>query len=264
MKFQFTTAFYLGLFLIFTTFITELPAQQLTVMTYNIHHGRNEMNEVDLPAIAEVIKSSGAELIGLQEVDSVCRRSGNVDQMKVLGDLTGMHYNFQKHYDFDGGSYGLGILSKYPIENVKNYSLTYSLNDINSDNRILMVADIQLGKSRTIHFATVHFDHREDPGIRSLQSAETFNFLKNLKNPVILTGDLNAEPEKPEIRDVIENFADTDDTGAFTFPSDKPNKKIDYILISKPHLKKVVKHEVIDEPVASDHRPVIATVVLKK
>jgi endonuclease/exonuclease/phosphatase family metal-dependent hydrolase len=184
--------------------------------------------------------------------------------MKELAELTGMYHNFQKHFDFDGGAYGLGILSKYPVKNIQNFGLSFSNEDIESDNRLLLVADVQLNKERTIHFANVHFDHREDPVIRSRQSNETLDYLKKFTLPVILAGDFNAEPEKPEIRNLFQNFSDSDTAGAFTFPANEPRKKIDYILISKPHLEKVVKHEVINESTASDHRPVVASLVLKK
>ncbi|HEY0895575.1 MAG TPA: endonuclease/exonuclease/phosphatase family protein [Sphingobacteriaceae bacterium] len=99
-------------------------AQTLSVMSYNIHHGadKNEVNTLDL--MGKYIKDSGADLIGLQEVDSMCSRSGKVDQMKRLAEITGMHYAFVRHFAYDGGAYGLGILSRYPIASVKDHRLT--------------------------------------------------------------------------------------------------------------------------------------------
>lgn len=81
---------------------------------------------------------------------------------------------------------------------------------------------------------------------------------------MILTGDLNAEPDKPEIKNLFKAFTDTDTSGTFTYPADQPIKKIDYILVSNPHLKKVVQHKVAYEPNASDHRPVMAEITLEK
>lgn len=233
-------------------------------MSYNIHHGRNDFGQVDLNAIAEVIKRSGAELIGLQEVDSVCRRSGNVDQMKVLAELTGMHYAFGKHFDYDGGSYGLGILSKHPISKVYEQRITsFSENEDDNKTLVFLSADIQLNSAKTVHFATVHFDYRKDPAVRLEQSSEVAEYLRHINYPAILTGDLNAEPDKTEIRNLYKTFTGTDTSGAYTFPADQPVKKIDYVLVSKPHLKKVVSHQVINEPVASDHRPVMANIMIK-
>lgn len=250
--------------LIFLTGLTTvLMGQELKVMTYNIHHGRNGNGQIDLNAITEVIKKSGAEIIGLQEVDSVCRRSGNVDQMNVLAELTGMYYAFGKHFNYDGGSYGLGILSKYPISKVYEQRITsFSENEDDNKTLVFLSADIQLSPEKIIHFATVHFDYRKDPAVRLMQTSEVTEYLTSRRNPIVLTGDLNAEPDKLEIKNLNQTFIDTDTSGAFTFPADQPVKKIDYILVSKPHLKKVLSHQVVDEPVASDHRPVVATVII--
>lgn len=238
-------------------------AQEIKVMSYNIHHGRNGEGEVDLKSIAEVIKNSGADIIGLQEVDSVCNRSGNVDQMKALAGLTGMHYTFRRHFEYDGGAYGLGVLSRYPIVNVYDHRIS-SYPKGGESSLTLLATDIKVGASKTVHFATVHFDYRKDPGIRLQQSAETVAYLNNVAYPVILTGDLNAEPDKPEIKNLFKTFTDTDTSGTFTYPADQPVKKIDYILVSNPHLKKVVQHKVVHEPGASDHRPVIAEIIFEK
>lgn len=251
--------------LLFLTGITiGLMGQELKVMTYNIHHGRNGEGQVDLNAIAEVIKKSGAEFIGLQEVDSVCRRSGNVDQMKVLAELTGMYYSFGKHFNYDGGSYGLGILSKFPVSKVYEQRITsFSKNEDDDKTLAFLSADIQLSPEKTILFATVHFDYRKDPAVRLKQSSEVTEYLSSISHPIVLTGDLNAEPDKLEIKNLNQAFIDTDSSGAFTFPADQPVKKIDYILVSKPHLKKVMSQQVVDEPVASDHRPVMANIKIK-
>jgi endonuclease/exonuclease/phosphatase family metal-dependent hydrolase len=250
---------------VFSASTIALLGQELKVMSYNIHHGRNALGDIDLNAIAAVIKKSGAELVGLQEVDSVCNRSGKVDQMKVLGELTGMHYAFKRHFNYDGGSYGLGILSKFPISQVYEQRIT-SFSDKEDEKKTLVFlsADIPVKSDKTIHFATVHFDYRKDPAVRLAQSSEVTDYLSKVNKPVVLTGDLNAEPDKAEIRNLYKIFTDSDLSGAFTFPANQPVKKIDYILVSTPDLKKVVDHQVIDEPVASDHRPVSATVLLKK
>ena len=242
---------------------SAIQAQELTVMSYNIHHGRNQLGQIDLDSIAAVIKASGAEIVGLQEVDSVVRRSGNVDQMKVLAALTGMHYTFRKHFDYGGGAYGLGILSKYPVSKTYEHRITsFTENPEEEKTLVFLAADVLTGTD-TIYFATVHFDYRRDPAVRMKQSGEVLDITRNINYPVILTGDLNAEPEKKEISQLSDVFADTDHTGKFTFPSELPVKKIDYILVSKPHLQKVISHHVINESHASDHRPVLSTVVLK-
>jgi endonuclease/exonuclease/phosphatase family metal-dependent hydrolase len=46
------------------------PAETtVTVMSFNIHHGQGTDGVLDLERIARVIRASGADIVGLQEVD---------------------------------------------------------------------------------------------------------------------------------------------------------------------------------------------------
>ena len=76
----------------------------------------------------------------------------------------------------------------------------------------------------------------------------------------ILMGDFNVTPENPvlaPIRAKMKDTADLFDAPKLSFPSDKPEQKIDYIFVSQDI-------EVMDADippiVASDHRPHTATV----
>lgn len=42
----------------------------LDVMTFNIHHAQGTDGVLDVRRIAEVVRTSGADVVGLQEVDS--------------------------------------------------------------------------------------------------------------------------------------------------------------------------------------------------
>ncbi|WP_346238918.1 endonuclease/exonuclease/phosphatase family protein [Niabella insulamsoli] len=232
-------------------------AQRLTVMSYNIHHGADK-NEVDqLEQMATFIKSSGAELVGLQEVDSVCTRSGNVDQMKKLARLTGMHYAFARHFAYQGGAYGMGILSKFPIRGVEVKRMT--LLKSKNPSTAMIVATIAVKRKRHIKFAAAHF--ALDDSSRWVQARQVVEFLKEQRLPVIFTGDLNATPDSKEIQYLHRFFTSADSKGTFTFPAPQAVKQIDYILVSKPHLREVEKHAV---PINdfSDHLPVQASLII--
>jgi len=90
-------------------------------MTYNIRHGQNMKNNIDLGAIANVINAKNPDFVALQEVDNKTNRTGGVDQLAYLANSTKMYQFFSPHREFDGGLYGNGILSKWPI--IMNYSL---------------------------------------------------------------------------------------------------------------------------------------------
>src|SRR5690554_5602511 len=145
---------YLLIILFFIHLSPEVFAQKLKVISYNIHHGADKDEKMTLDEMGEFIKSTGADLVGLQEVDSLCNRSGNVDQMKRLSEITGMHYAFVKHFAYDGGAYGLGILSRYPLSDIRNDRITSKAVDGEKRSLALLSAKVALTGNREIRFAT--------------------------------------------------------------------------------------------------------------
>lgn len=235
-------------------------AQTLIIMSYNIHHGADATDTDQLDNMARFIKASGADMVGLQEVDSVCRRSGNTDQLKRLAELTGMHYAFARHMAYDGGAYGQGILSKYPISGVRNNRLTLLTKSGKKDSRALLSAVIHLPEGKKVVLASAHF--ALDSVSRLIQARETIAFLANDSIPVILTGDLNSLPGNRDVQLLKTYFAVTDPAGRFTFPVDRPAKMIDYIFITGKFPHRVADHTVLNNIRWSDHLPVVATVVI--
>jgi len=245
----------IAVFLIFSAGLSNSNSQSLKVMSYNIHVGQNSKNEDRLKEIAKFIKVSKADIIGLQEVDSVCNRSGKVDQMKFLAEQTGMYYAYARHFAFDGGSYGLGILSRYPLHNVKNNRISVTITG-KSETRALLSANF-FRKRKEISFATVHMDYR-DQRSRLKQSAEIVNMLSENKIPVILTGDFNARPGTKELLALENFFADVSYLSGPTYPALKPLNRIDFIMLSKAHLNKVKKQKTFAVEY-SDHLPVVSS-----
>ncbi len=239
-----------------------LKAQTLKVMSYNIHIGQDASNKDQLKNIADFIRSSGADIVGLQEVDSVCNRSQKVDQMKFLAEQTGMYYAYARHFAFDGGSYGIGILSRYPLSEIKDHRIILT-SDGKSDaaTRALLTAAISPA-GKKITFATVHMDYRDSKS-RVAQSEELVELVGGMKGPVILTGDFNAVPGTKEILNLQTVLTDTGTGADLTFPAVKPANKIDFIMVSKAHLAKVKRVEVFPV-VFSDHLPVMSTVKIKR
>ena len=246
---------------IFNLSILNVHGQQLRIMSYNIHHGadRAENNTVD--SMGYFIKEMQADFVGLQEVDSVCDRSGRQDQMKRLAEITGMQYAFVRHFPYQGGAYGLGILSKYPILNVQRKRLKLLKMGPNGDSVSILLATLQLPGKKQVLFTTVHYS-ASDKETRLSQVEETIQYLSENSLPVIFTGDLNATPEVEEIQLLQQYLQPTDPSGMFTFPEKNPIKKIDYILISLEALHQVKK---ISVPAVhySDHLPLVADIILK-
>jgi endonuclease/exonuclease/phosphatase family metal-dependent hydrolase len=233
--------------------------QTIRIVAYNIHHGCDINEKLQLTSIADLIKKSKAQIVGLEEVDSVCKRSENTDQAKILATLTGMHYAYVRHFAFDGGSYGLALLSKYPISGLVNNRLPV-LTDENGNTRAFLTATLQLSKKEQLMVGVVHLDYRNDDS-RATQSRIIVNMFANKKIPVLFLGDLNAAPDSKPIVNLKGLFTDTNQSGYLTFPSDHPKEKIDYIMVNTGHYLKTVKEPKYNVQY-SDHLPILSDVKL--
>ena len=133
----------------------------LTVLTYNIHHASPPAypkDFIDLDTIAATIKASHAELVAIQELDSMTIRSHKVFQLKVLAEKLGMYYHFERTIPYEGGAYGIGILSKYPLSAVKGYQLP-EITGIPTEPRKVVMAKVIINKL-PVYFGCTHFDNK--------------------------------------------------------------------------------------------------------
>jgi endonuclease/exonuclease/phosphatase family metal-dependent hydrolase len=235
----------------------KICSQTLHMMAYNIHHGCDTSEVLQLREIADLIRQSKAEIVGLEEVDSVCKRSGNTDQARILGQLTGMHFAYVRHFAFEGGSYGLALLSKYPVSDVINNRLPVSTKE-DGDTRALLTATVHLPHGRKVVVAVAHLDYREEAS-RITQAKIIAGLFRNKKVPVFLLGDLNAGPDSETLRTLQELFSDTNPSGSLTYPAAYPREKIDFILLSKGDYQKTLS-EPASQVYYSDHLPISSVV----
>jgi endonuclease/exonuclease/phosphatase family metal-dependent hydrolase len=236
------------------------------ILSYNIHHANppSKPGVIDLPAIANVIKQQGADIVALQEVDVYTARSGaSLNEATELARLTGMTAYFAKAINYGGGEYGVAILSRYPMEDRKNMPLPTDDNT-KGEHRTLATATIVLPGNKKFVFACTHLDAQHGDTNRQLQIKKIVEILKNESLPVVIAGDFNAVPESSVIQQLDRSFTRTCVTNCpFTIPEMAPNRTIDYIAYTPSTRFTVVSHNVVDESYASDHRPVKALLQLK-
>ncbi len=233
--------------------------RSLKVLTYNIHHAEppSRPKTIDLDAIAKVIIAQQPDLVALQEVDSHTGRSGPFNQAEELGRRTGMTAHFFKSINYDGGEYGIAILSRLPVGEVNRYPLP-RMEGNGGEPRILATATVQLSPKEHILFACTHLDARSDSINRLLQIRAIAGLLKDVSMPTILAGDFNAAPGSEVIRSLDDHFTRSCDPCDFTIPVDHPKRTIDFITYAPAKAFKVKVHSVIPERYASDHFPVSA------
>lgn len=210
----------------------------IRVATYNILHARLK----GLEAIASVLLSSGADLIGLQEVDRGVTRSGGMDQAGVLAGKLGFHHAFASACPWDDGLYGLAVLSRFPILRHRKTELPgraiLSLPD-GAEPRIVLEAELDLGGhplgagGAPLRFATTHFGL--DPTERLLQ-AEAAARLLGGRERTILCGDLNEGHTEAGFAKLAASFVDCLGEVAplplRSYPADAPTIGIDHVLRS--------------------------------
>lgn len=244
------------LFLLSLSMAAEEPARVLRVMTYNIHHGEGIDGKLDLERIAKVILSEKPDLVALQEVDQSSKRAGGVDQVAKLAELTSLHPAFGKAMSFQGGGYGVAMLSRWPLQEVKTHALPA---DAGTEPRAALSATITAGnKGPKLQFIVTHVDHRSDSKARAQQVSKVRELFPPSQAPAILAGDFNDTPESDVIRGLLTEWSDTAaGNELLTYPSNPPTSKIDFIFIRPAAKWRVVETKVVDESVASDHRPLV-------
>src|SRR4030095_1437701 len=100
---------------------TGTPAfakRKIRVMTYNIHVGVGMDKKLDLQRIADVINRERPDLVGLQEVDRGVERTQRKDEIVELAAMTKMEYAFAPNLNYQGGHYGVAILSRFKINSI--------------------------------------------------------------------------------------------------------------------------------------------------
>lgn len=227
---------------------------QVRVLSYNIHHGRGMDDQVDLPRIARVILECDPDLVALQEVDKGVERSGRVDQPAEFAKLTQREAVFRKNIPHQGGEYGNAVLSRWPIRRVINHKLP---SHYEGEQRGALEVEVELPGGRgPLLFIATHFDYRPDDHERRASSefvAEQFTARPEAL--AIIAGDFNALPETATIQRMDQEWLRDKNTELLTFPARKASRQIDYVFARPKPRWKIVESRVIDEPLASDHRP---------
>jgi endonuclease/exonuclease/phosphatase family metal-dependent hydrolase len=235
--------------------IAGQPATDIRVVSYNIKHGRGNDDVVNLERTAAVLQRLRPDIVGLQEVDDRATRSGNVAEAERLGQMLGLHHAFGKFMDFQGGAYGMAILTRYPIVSSRSVELPEG-----NEPRIALAVEVRLPDQQPLTIVNVHFDWVRDDGFRFRQASTLTEYLDALKTPYVLLGDFNDVPESRTLalfKSRATEVAKPADN-RLTFSSTEPTREIDFIFYAPASQFSVRDVRVIDEPVASDHRPVLA------
>lgn len=234
---------------------------RLSVMSYNIHVGIGMDKRLDLARVAEVIRRHRADLVGLQEVDRGVERTGRVDEVRELARLTGMDYAFAHNLDYQGGQYGVAVLSRFPILAIDHRRYA---NRRERERRGFLRVEVEVG-GRRLNFVTTHLDYQWADG-RVFETEQLLRALADVRGPLVVTGDFNEEPRVGAYEMMLRaGFADgwSQEGAGLTYPADRPTKRIDYVFY-RGLGDDVRAAAAVPDTLASDHRPVVVSLDFKK
>ena len=243
---------------------------QLRVMTYNIHAGKDATQQINLARVAAVIDSADADIVMLQEIDRGTQRAGGADHLAELQRLTGMHAVFAKSLDYQGGDYGIALLSRWPVDTATTVQLEVEppqeRSGVSHEPRVALHAIVRT-PGGPLHVVNTHIDSGREATFRR---QEVIGLLARLRNhvpanaPVILGGDLNARPATDEIAAVslslTDAFAACGEGAGETFPAHQPDRRIDYVFFRQARCL----HARVLQTQASDHRPLLVTMEISR
>ncbi len=238
----------------------------LSIMSYNIRHGAGMDRKVDFSRIAHEISLVEPDVVALQEVDKGTERIGGVDSPEEIAKLAGgYHAFFASAMNYGGGQYGNAILSKKKPLDVSSLPLPGT-----EEPRVIIIAEFD-----DFYFCSLHLSLDSASRVEACriiaETARTFVRLND--KPFYIAGDFNLTPKSLEMRILADNFGILSSYQFHTFPSDRPDRTLDYIMVYKGGeggklLKRLEKGKtgvaswVQPESVASDHRPIF-TVLFK-
>jgi endonuclease/exonuclease/phosphatase family metal-dependent hydrolase len=218
------------------------------VATFNIKHG--ELRGIG--AVAEAIRASRAQIVGLQEVDVGCRRSGCVDEVVELARLLEMSACFAPAMPFEGGFYGNALLTSLaPGLECESVRLPGG-EGAAEEPRVLLAS--RIGDLR------VYVAHLDLPSVLRKRQAEAIAREIGDSRSALLLADMNEPPEGPAVRTLVgagfrDAWAEVRVDEEITAPVDRPQARIDQVLLGRD-LPGAVAADAISTP-ASDHALVV-------
>ena len=198
--------------------------------TWNIQAARS----APLDEIAAELRAMQADVMALQEVDHLARRSGFIDQAHALATALSAHFVFAASIKWDGGDYGLALLSRWPLVAVQRHRLEQS--EYGEPRIVLEVTVCANGRPLRVlnHHAAIGSRSRLS-GLARLRELAA----PHMKRGIVVLGDFNEEPTAPGIRSLLD--AGLVDVGAEQNAPTTGGGRIDYLLLDAALARRIRK-----------------------
>jgi len=254
------------------------PRKDIRIISLNIQHGWNTRHMApplrfsedkvvaNLEKIVGLIAEYDADVVLLQEVDRTSPLTRKIDQLSYIQARTGHAYSAYgasselRRRDKLVYSAGCGIISRYPMTDVENVKFELSFP---TPRKGFLSATLSISPTRILTVASVHL-----VPFNILKARSRHKQMRQLsgalagKSPLVIGGDLNTSLKNPHMQSLMANLGVAGhrighkDKSLHTFPSMRPQRRIDWILASEHlpvHDYRTFPHRV------SDHRAIGAT-----
>ena len=241
----------------------EPKGEDLTVMSYNIHHGFNDDGVPGMQSTARAIARLNPDIVGFQEIGRGWTLLGGNDLVAYL------KWRFPDYSMYfaptNGQLWGNAIMSRLPL--VNTYAVVFDAQP-GSFRYGYVHGQIEFGD--TIDFNSVHLtaDLAGPSGdARVMQANDVLHHAIDVRRRggrVLVTGDFNAHPGDGPIAIMRTSLTDlTAEAGLAsnaTYPAARSNERIDYIFGNGFD----VVGGVVPGITTSDHLPVIVTLRIRE
>lgn len=225
---------------------------QKRIMSYNTHHCLGMDNRLDVKRVAEIIKAQYPDVVAIQELDSMAKRSHYIYELDEISKYTTYHATYAATIPLGSGKYGIGMLTREEPKSVKRIPLP------GKEPRMLLVVELE-----NFVMACTHLDLTENGRLESLPIIA--KEAKKWKKPFVMAGDWNARPGSKTMNEIGKTFSIISALDKDTYDGKAPGACIDYIgLFKNGHKTQTLNYRVLNEPVASDHFPIVADVLFIK
>ena len=120
--------------------------------------------------------------------------------------------------------------------------------------RVLLVVELQ-----EYVMTCTHLDLEKEPRLASIPLI--VEEAQRWQKPFLLAGDWNDTPDSELLQEMTKYFTILSGNDV-SYPADEPQDCLDYVALFKDHSVETLESVVIDEPEASDHRPVVVRMKL--
>jgi endonuclease/exonuclease/phosphatase family metal-dependent hydrolase len=239
-------------------------APELRVMTYNVHGCVGTDGKRSEARIAEIIAQSGADIVGLQELDLGRRRSAGVDQAGLIAEHLGWHLHFHPAMSHENEHYGDAIVSRFPLIARQARELPAVPSRFCPEKRSAHWVEVQAA-SGVVHVINTHLGlgRRERLVQAQLLAGPEWIGSVPADQALIVLGDFNSLPGSPPWRAIAARMVEVRTVHrhrrAATYPTAFPFLALDHIFVNDRFaVRDVLVFRGSDARKASDHFPLVS------